>query len=57
MAAHDGDCAAWHGRHVSAGACTDALGHPVLVVPAYPGEAPCYTPDGEPYYTPNGDPC
>ena len=30
-------------------------GYPV--VPAYPGEIPCYTPDGQPYYTPGADPC
>ena len=50
-------CAAVHGRHIAAGGCTDALGHAVLVVPAYVGEQPCYTPDGDPYYTPDGDPC
>jgi hypothetical protein len=56
-AAHAEACAAVHGRHIEAGGCTDALGHPVLVVPAYVGEQPCYTPDGQPYYTPDGDPC
>ena len=55
--AHATACAAWHGRHLDAGGCTDALGHAVLVVPAYVGEQPCYTPDGQPYYTPDGDPC
>lgn len=30
-------------------------GYPL--VPAYPGEIPCYTPSGEPYYTPGADPC
>jgi hypothetical protein len=42
----------------------DAAVHPYYaipygypVVPAYPGEVPCYTPDGMPYYTPAGDPC
>ena len=30
-------------------------GYPL--VPAYPGEVPCYTPDGQPYYTPGADPC
>ncbi len=30
-------------------------GYPL--VPAYPGEIPCYTPDGQPYYTPGADPC
>ena len=50
-------CAAWHGRHLDVGRCPDALGHAVLVVPAYAGEQPCYTPDGQPYYTPDGDPC
>jgi hypothetical protein len=55
--AHATACAAWHGPRVSAGGCTDALGHAVLLVPAYAGEQPCYTPDGQPYYTPDGDPC
>jgi hypothetical protein len=50
-------CAAWHGRHLDAGGCTDALGHAVLLVPAYAGQTPCYTPDGQAYYTPDGDPC
>lgn len=30
-------------------------GYPL--VPAFPGELPCYTPGGEPYYTPGADPC
>lgn len=30
-------------------------GYPLA--PAYPGEVPCYTPDGQPYYTPGADPC
>ncbi|AQT82233.1 hypothetical protein B1R94_27755 [Mycolicibacterium litorale] len=30
-------------------------GYPLA--PAYPGELPCYTPDGQPYYTPGADPC
>lgn len=30
-------------------------GYPL--VPAYPGEIPCYTPSGQPYYTPGADPC
>ena len=30
-------------------------GYPL--VPAYPGEVPCFTPGGEPYYTPGADPC
>lgn len=30
-------------------------GYPL--VPAYPGEVPCFTPDGQPYYTPGADPC
>jgi len=42
----------------------DAAVHPYYAIPygypvvaAYPGEVPCYTPDGMPYYTPAGDPC
>ncbi len=27
------------------------------LAPAYIGEPPCYTPDGQPYYTPVGEPC
>lgn len=27
------------------------------LVPAFPGELPCYTPSGEPYYTPGAEPC
>ena len=30
-------------------------GYPL--VPAFPGELPCFTPGGEPYYTPGADPC
>ena len=30
-------------------------GYPMA--PTYPGELPCYTPDGQPYYTPGADPC
>jgi hypothetical protein len=56
-AAHADACAAWHGRHLDAGGCTDALGHPVLLVPVYVGQPPCYTADGQAYYTPDGDPC
>ena len=56
-AAHADACAAWHGRHLDAGGCTDALGHAVLLVPAFVGQPPCYTPDGQAYYTPDGDPC
>lgn len=56
-AAHAEACAAVHGRHIAAGGCTDALGNAILLVPAYAGQVPCYTPDGRPYYTPDGDPC
>lgn len=27
------------------------------LVPAFPGELPCFTPGGEAYYTPGADPC
>ena len=30
-------------------------GYPL--VPAFPGELPCYTPDGQPYFTPYLEPC
>jgi len=30
-------------------------GYPL--VPAYPGELPCFTPTGEAYYTPGAEPC
>ncbi|WP_163805919.1 hypothetical protein [Mycolicibacterium anyangense] len=30
-------------------------GYPLA--PAFIGEQPCYTPDGQPYYTPAGEPC
>lgn len=30
-------------------------GYPLVA--DYPGEVPCYTPDGMPYYTPAGEPC
>lgn len=30
-------------------------GYPL--VPAFPGEVPCFTPSGEAYYTPGADPC
>jgi hypothetical protein len=56
-AAHATACAAWHGPRITAGGCTDALGHAILLVPAYVGQVPCYTPDGQAYYTPDGDPC
>lgn len=55
--AHAEACAAVHGRHITAGGCTDGAGNAILLAPAYVGEAPCYTPDGQPYYTPDGDPC
>jgi hypothetical protein len=55
--AHADACVAVQGRRITAGGCTDAAGHPVLLVPAYVGQVPCYTPDGQPYYTPDGDPC
>jgi len=42
----------------------DAAVHPYYAIPygyplvaEFPGEVPCYTPDGMPYYTPAGDPC
>ena len=56
-AAHADACVAVHGRHVAAGGCTDGAGRPILLVPVYVGQVPCYTPDGQPYYTPAGDPC
>ena len=44
-------------HYITAGGCTDGAGNAILLAPAYVGEAPCYTPDGQPYYTPDGDPC
>jgi hypothetical protein len=55
--AHATVCAAYRGPRLAAGGCTDALGHAVLLVPAYAGQPPCYTPDGQAYWTPDGDPC
>ena len=28
-----------------------------LAFPSFPGELPCYMPDGQPYYTPGNAPC
>ena len=28
-----------------------------LAFPSFPGEQPCYLPDGQPYYTPGNAPC
>lgn len=28
-----------------------------LAYPSFPGEMPCYTPEGQPYYTPANAPC
>lgn len=28
-----------------------------LAYPSFPGELPCYTPEGQPYYTPVNTPC
>ena len=28
-----------------------------LPFPSFPGEAPCFLPDGQPYYTPGTMPC
>lgn len=28
-----------------------------LAFPSFPGELPCYTPQGQPYYTPGAAPC
>ncbi len=57
-------CAGAHGRHFSAGGCTDiasdvAAGAAIAAahVPYVPGEVPCYTVEGVPYFTPPGDPC
>jgi hypothetical protein len=55
--AHADACAAVHGRRISVGGCTDGAGYSILLAPAYAGQTPCYTPDGQPYYTPDGDPC
>lgn len=35
----------------------DYPGYAMAGVPAFPGEAPCYTPTGLPYYTPGNAPC
>ena len=55
--AHADACAAVHGRHITAGGCTDGAGKAILLAPVYAGQVPCYTPDGQVYYTPDGDPC
>ena len=34
-----------------------AAARPYYYVPFYPGEIPCYTPEGVAYYTPAGEPC
>ena len=35
----------------------DAAVRPYYYVPFFPGEIPCYTPEGVAYFTPPGEPC
>jgi hypothetical protein len=35
----------------------DAAVRPYYYVPFFPGEIPCYTPEGVAYFTPAGEPC